>query len=130
MLRKIHHVGIVTGDLNKAVQRFEGFGLSWREVINNEDIGINAAFFLIGDSLIELINYTEPAKTHDHVVRSQKGIINHLCFEVDNLEVSIREFEQTGAKLVEGFPKCGAKGHIAFFYPETTEGILIELCQL
>jgi methylmalonyl-CoA/ethylmalonyl-CoA epimerase len=130
MLRKIHHVGIVTGDFNKAVQRFEEFGLSCREVIKNDEIGINAAFFLIGDSLIELIKYTDSAKTHDNVVRSQKGIINHLCFEVGNLEVSIREFEQTGAKLVEGFPRDGASGHIAFFYPETTEGILIELCQV
>jgi catechol 2,3-dioxygenase-like lactoylglutathione lyase family enzyme len=64
------------------------------------------------------------------VVRGNPGVINHLCFEVDNLETTIKDFERNGAKLVEGCPRPGAHGRVAFFYPETTEGILIELCEV
>jgi hypothetical protein len=32
--------------------------------------------------------------------------------------------------MIEGCPRKGAHGRIAFFHPETTEGVLIELCEL
>jgi methylmalonyl-CoA/ethylmalonyl-CoA epimerase len=64
------------------------------------------------------------------MVRGQKGTINHLCFEVDDLEATVQDFERSGAKLAEGCPRPGAHGRIAFFYPETTEGVLIELCEV
>ncbi|MBI5968095.1 MAG: VOC family protein [Deltaproteobacteria bacterium] len=130
MLKKIRHIGIIVEDFERAIERFEGFGLSCTEVKENKAHGVRVAFFPIGDTLIEFLNYTSPDKGHDSVVRSQKGAINHICFEVDNLEASIRDFEKKGAKLVEGDPRPGAHGRIAFFYPETTEGVLIELCQV
>ncbi len=130
MLKKIRHIGVTVNDLERAVDRFKGFGFSCTEVTENKDIGIQAAFFPIGDTLIEFLHYTGPDKGHDNVVRSQKGVINHLCFEVDDLEKSIKDFEKKGAKLVKGFPRPGAHGRVAFFHPETTEGVLIELCQL
>ena len=90
-------------------------------------------FLPIGNSSIEIICHKGPVKDDDpmeRVVRGQKGVINHLCFEVDDLGAAIQDFERTGAKLVEGCPRPGAHGRIAFFYPETTEGVLIELCEL
>jgi methylmalonyl-CoA/ethylmalonyl-CoA epimerase len=89
-------------------------------------------FFPIGDTLIEFLSFS-PDKGWDamhKVVRSQKGAINHLCFEVDDLEASIRDFEKNGATLAEGCPRPGAHGRVAFFKPETTEGVLIELCEV
>ena len=130
MLKKIRHIGIVVDDLARAVDKFQGFGLSCTETKENKNMGLRIAFLPIGDTLIEFLNYTGPDTGHDTVVRSQKGAINHICFEVDDLEASIKAFQQKGAKLVEGCPRPGAHGRIAFFYPETTEGVLIELCQV
>jgi len=130
MLKKIRHIGIVVEGLERAIERFKGFGLHCTEVMENKDIGVRIAFFPIGDTLIEFLKYTKPDTGQDTVVRSQKGAINHICFEVDDLEASIKDFEKNGAKLVEGCPRPGAHGRIAFFYPETTEGILVELCQV
>ncbi len=130
MLKKMRHVGIVVKDFQRGIDQFKGFGLSCNETLDLKEIGVKIAFLPIGDTLIELLCYTGTDKGHDNVVRSQKGAINHICFEVDNLEVSIKDFEKNGAKLVEGFPRAGAHGRVAFFHPDTTEGVLIELCQV
>ena len=131
-MKRIRHIGIVVADLDSTINLFEGFGLTCNEVIEKDDDGFRVALFPIGDIFIEFISFI-PGKELDHVlnvVRSQKGSINHVCFEVDNLKASIQAFEKKGAKLVDGCPRPGAHGHIAFFYPETTGGILIELCEL
>jgi len=133
MLKKIRHIGIFGEEFERGVERFKGFGLPCTEVKEIKEIGAKIAFLPIGDTMIELICHTGPDKGQDpvtRVVRGQKGTINHLCFEVDDLEASIKDFEKNGAKLVEGCPRPGAHGRIAFFYPESTEGVLIELCEV
>jgi methylmalonyl-CoA epimerase len=133
MLKKLRHIGIMAEDVERAIQKFKGFGLPCTEVIENKKIGLQVAFLPIGETFLEFIHHTEPDKGNDalaSVVRGQRGILNHLCFEVDDLEASIRDFEKAGAKLVEGCPRPGAHGRIAFFYPDTTEGVLIELCEV
>ena len=132
MLKRMRHIGVIVEDLDRAVKKFEGFGLKCNEVIERKADGMKIAFAAIGDTLIEFVNFS-PDKGWDPmhtIVRSQKGAINHLCFEVDDLEASIKDFEKQGAKLVEGCPKAGAHGRVAFFHPETTDGVLIELCEV
>jgi methylmalonyl-CoA/ethylmalonyl-CoA epimerase len=132
MLKKMRHIGVIVEDFDRAVKKFEGFGLPCTEVIERKADGMKIAFSPIGDTLIEFVNFS-PDKGWDPmhtIVRSQKGAINHLCFEVDNLEATIKDFEKQGARLVEGCPKPGAHGRVAFFYPETTDGVLIELCEV
>ena len=130
MLKKIHHIGIVVKDFDHAITRFKGFGFPCTEIKELQELGIRIAFFSIGDALIEFLYYTQPVKESDALVRSKKGAINHICFEVEDLEASIKDFQKNGAKLVEGYPRTGASGPLAFFYPETTEGVLIEICQI
>lgn len=132
MLKKMRHIGVVVEDFDRAVKRFEGFGLPCTEVTERKADGMKIAFSPIGDTLIEFVHFS-PDKGWDPmhtIVRSQKGAINHLCFEVDNLEATIKDFEKQGAKLVEGCPKAGAHGRVAFFHPDTTDGVLIELCEV
>jgi methylmalonyl-CoA/ethylmalonyl-CoA epimerase len=130
MLKRIRHIGIVTKEFERAIDKFKGFGLPCTEVTEIKELGIKVAFVPIGDSLIEFICYMDPEKGRDSVVRKQKGAINHICFEVDDIEASIKNFERNGAKLVDGYPKPGAHGRVAFFHPETTEDVLIEICQV
>ncbi len=130
MLRKLRHIGVVVKDLDRAVARFEAFGLHRSEIVELKRVGLRIAFFPIGDTLIEFLHYTETDAGEDNLVRSQPGPINHLCFQVEDLRASIEDFRRNGAELAEGFPRVGAHGMVAFFCPETTEGILIELCQV
>lgn len=119
-------------DFDNAIKKLEGFGLSFTELIEKKEDGIKIAFSPIGDTSIELVSFS-PGKAWGPmhtIVCSQKGAINHLCFEVDNLESTINDFEKQGARLVEDCPRAGAHGRVAFFYPETTHGVLIELCEV
>ena len=90
------------------------------------------AFFPMGDTMLELIchNRRISARMRSSMIRNYKGTINHLCFEVNDLEAAIGVFQKNGAKLAEGCPTSGAHGRVAFFHPDTTEGILIELCEV
>jgi len=133
MLKKLRHIGVMVENLERAVEKFKGFGLPCTEIKENKQIDVRMGFLSIGDTSIEVICHMGPDKGDDptvRVVRGQKGTINHLCFEVDDLEATIQDFERSVAKLVEGCPRPGAHGRIAFFYPETTEGVLIELCEV
>jgi methylmalonyl-CoA epimerase len=132
-MKKLKHVGIIANDFEKAVKKFKGLGFVCEEIKEDKELGVRAAFFAIGDSSLEIISLTKSPETDGpmmRVVRAQKGVINHLCFEVENLGAGIQHYEKQGAKLVEGCPVPGAHGSIAFFYPETTEGVLIELCEV
>jgi methylmalonyl-CoA/ethylmalonyl-CoA epimerase len=130
MLRKIRHIGVVVEHFERAIEKFSGFGLPCNEVSEIQEFGIKVAFLRSGDSLIELIYYTDPDKRQSGIVGRQKGPLNHICFEVDDLERTIQDFERKGARIVQGYPRAGAHGRVAFFYPETTEGVLIEICQV
>ena len=132
MIKKIRHLGIVVDDMDAAVKKYEGFGLRCNERMEKKEEGMKIAFFPIGDTLIEFISFS-PDKGWDpvhKVVRSQKGALNHICFEVENLEASIQDFEKNGAKLLAGSPIKGAHGRVAFFEPETTDNVLIEICEV
>lgn len=130
MVKKILHVGIITKDFEKGINRFKNFGLPLTEVKELKDLGVKIGFFPLGDASLELIGFTDPEKSKNSIVQKHKNVINHICFEVDDLEKTIQEFEHNGAKVVPGYPKAGAHGRVAFFYPETTEYVLIELCQI
>jgi methylmalonyl-CoA/ethylmalonyl-CoA epimerase len=133
MLKKLRHIGVMVENFERALERFKRFGLPCTEIKENKEIDARIGFLPIGDSSIEIICHTAPDKGDDpmvSMVRGHKGVINHLCFEVDDLEKTIQDFEGNGAKLAEGCPRPGAHGRVAFFYPETTEGVLIELCEV
>jgi len=133
MLKKLHHVGIIEEDFERAIERFKGFGLSCEELIENKETGIKIGFLRIGDAMFEIISHTRPDSGQDPVtslIRSRKGAINHICFEVDNLDATIQDFEKNGARLIEGCPRTGAYGRTAFFYPDTMEDVLIQLYEI
>lgn len=65
MLKKLRHVGIMAEDLERAIQKFKGFGLPCTEVIENKKIGLQVAFLPIGETFLEFIHHTEPDEGND-----------------------------------------------------------------
>lgn len=130
MIKKIRHIGIIVEDLERAISRYtDAFGLECSEVMEIEEVGLRIGFMPVGESLIEFLQYFKEDTGADSFVRAQKGAINHICFEVEDIEGALKELKAKGLRVVEGFPRKGAHGTVAFFLPEDTEGALIEVCE-
>jgi len=94
-----------------------------------EKSGLKTAHLSMAGQDIELIAYLSEAPCFGRdVMGNQKGL-NHIAFEVENLDKAIEWAEKTGQKLMEGFPTRGSKGNVAFFEPDTNDGLLIEFCE-
>jgi hypothetical protein len=77
---------------------------------------------------IELIQYTTEDTFGQKVMGPEKGI-NHLSVRVKDIRKALKDCQHKGLKVMEGFPREGSHGQVAFFEPHTTEGILLEICE-
>ena len=99
--------------------------------------GVNAivkwevALYPVGESMVELIAGTTPDSKHARMVDAGKGGLNHICFEVENIDEALAELKAKGIPLIDEVPRNGHAGcRIAFIDPSATENCLIELAQL
>jgi methylmalonyl-CoA/ethylmalonyl-CoA epimerase len=57
--------------------------------------------------------------------------LNHICFEVENIDEALAELKAKGIPLLDTEPRIGHAGsRIAFIDPKATENCLIELAEL
>lgn len=130
---KVDHIGIFVENLDRVIDKLRLLGIPCIHLKEETTQTPRIGFFPIGDIQLEIMSYPgaiQEDSALSRVVCAQKGAINHISLAVDEIEEGIKAFEKTGARVVEGCPMPGAHGPIAFFYPETTEGILIELCEV
>ena len=68
---------------------------------------------------------------HQKMVAEGKGGLNHMCFEVENIDEALAELKAKGIPLLDQVPRYGHAGcRIAFIDPSATENCLIELAEL
>ena len=128
---KIHHIGIAVRSLDEAATRFGGLlGLERGDRYDLPEWGVSALFLPVGESNLELLEpHGEDSSVGKFLSRRGEGL-HHVCFEVDDIEASLREFEQQGARLIDQKPRKGAGGHlVAFVHPKSSHGVLVELKQ-
>jgi methylmalonyl-CoA/ethylmalonyl-CoA epimerase len=57
--------------------------------------------------------------------------IHHIAYEVEDLAAAIQQLETEGVRMLDRVPRPGAHGaRVAFLHPESSQGILTELCQM
>lgn len=99
---KLHHIGIVCKDIHREREQIDKIHQvnSQSDVIFDELQNAELCLFNVDDNInLELVSGPMVEKLVD------KGIqYAHLCYEVENLEVSVREFKSKGA-LVVSAPK-------------------------
>jgi len=132
MLKKINHVAVAVNNLEEATQFYEevlGLTLSGVEVVEAQKTKVG--FFKIGESNIELVQPAAPDSPLTKYLETKGQGIHHVCFEVDDVEAEVKAFLEKGATLIDKTPRPGAHNtKVAFVHPKSSNGVLIELCEL
>lgn len=95
--------------------------------IKESDIRI--AFYALGSGEMELIEFKKPIDGVDPLVTRPGSGVQHVAFQVDDFQKALKTLTDKGLKMVKGFPRKGAHGQVAFFYPTKALDVLIEICE-
>ncbi len=129
----IEHIGIAVNSIDEAIPYWENvLGLKCYNIEEVADQKVKTAFFMVGQTKIELLESTSPdgsiAKFIDK--NNGKGGVHHLAFAVDGIEDALADAESKNVQLIDKTPRAGAEGlTIAFLHPKSTMGVLTELCE-
>jgi catechol 2,3-dioxygenase-like lactoylglutathione lyase family enzyme len=128
-LRRLDHVGVIVDDLGQG-KRFlaEVFGLSLEREYDLKDRGSKVAFFRSGDTEIELIQLTD-LEASEKRLRGRQGRVDHIGFEVDDLEKTVAELRARGVETTETPPRRLAVAFNCWTRAVTSDGVTYQLTQ-
>jgi len=90
---------------------------------------VKTAFFLVGDTKIELLESTSPEGPIGKFIEKKGQGIHHIAFAVKDATQALKIAEEKGVALVDKVSRKGAEGlNIGFLHPKSTHGVLTELC--
>jgi methylmalonyl-CoA/ethylmalonyl-CoA epimerase len=127
----IEHIGIAVANLKDAMAFYENvLGLTCYSIEEVPDQKVRTAFFMVGQTKIELLESTDPEGPIGKFVEKRGEGIHHIAFAVEDIEEKLEHIENKGIRLIDSKPRKGAEGlDIAFLHPKSTSGVLIELCE-
>lgn len=126
----IDHIGIIVEDLDRSITMFERlFHLKASKIQDMPNVGLRIAQLNAANINIELLQYLGKEESLAKKTMGANQGINHLSIEVEDIMASLKDLGGKDLKVMEGFPRQGSHGLVAFFEPETTEGILLEVCE-
>jgi len=127
----IEHIGIAVKDLKESIPYYENvLGLKCYAIEEVADQKVKTAFFMVGQTKIELLESTDPEGPIGKFLEKKGEGIHHIAFAVENLEDVLEETASKGVQLIDKQPRKGAEGmHIAFLHPKSTFGVLTEFCE-
>ena len=127
----IEHIGIAVKKLNEAIKFYEDIlGLKCYSVEEVKDQKVKTAFFMVGQTKIELLESTEPDGPIGKFIEKKGEGIHHIAYAVKGLQQSLDEVKSKNVVLIDDKGRKGAEGlNIAFLHPKSTFGVLTELCE-
>jgi methylmalonyl-CoA/ethylmalonyl-CoA epimerase len=127
----IEHIGIAVNSIAEAIPFYEKvLGLKCYNIEEVADQRVRTAFFMIGQTKIELLESTDPEGPIGKFIEKRGEGIHHIAYAVESIEERLREAEEAGIRLIDAAPRRGAEGlSIAFLHPKSTFGVLTELCE-
>jgi methylmalonyl-CoA/ethylmalonyl-CoA epimerase len=128
MITRIHHVAVVVRDLD------EGLAF-WRDtlelpLIRSADLpehGVRAALLGCGAGEVEVLAPMSADSGIGRFMESRGEGLHHVCFESDDVVREVRRFIGTGVDMVDGKPRAGLAGKVAFVHPRACGKLLVEL---
>ncbi len=131
MLKKINHIGIVVRDLEEALTLYsKGLGMKLDQRVEIPDVGPRIGVFKIDRMEIELLHYGNRELPIVKALKGDRLGVNHICYEVEGFDDAMSRLLENGYKLIEGFPRKGVHGRIAFFIPPHSPDERIEILEV
>ncbi len=126
----IEHIGIAVNSLDEAIPFYEKvLGLKCYAVEEVQDQKVKTAFFMAGQTKIELLESTDPEGPIGKFIEKRGQGVHHIAYAVDNVDNALSELESKGVRLIDQKSRKGAEGlNIGFLHPKSTLGVLTELC--
>ncbi len=131
-VKKIDHIGVAVKSSDSAIKFYEdALGLKSAGSETVEEQKVTTVFVPVGDSEVELLESTSPDGAVAKFINKRGEGIQHICFQVENIEEALKELKEKDVKLIDEVPRKGAGGRrIAFLHPKATFGVLIELSEI
>jgi methylmalonyl-CoA/ethylmalonyl-CoA epimerase len=127
----IEHIGIAVKSIEEAKKYYESIlGLKCYAVEEVADQKVKTAFFMVGQTKIELLESTSPDGPIGKFIEKRGEGIHHIAFAAKALQNSLDEIKSKNIMLIDEKGRRGAEGlNIAFLHPKSTFGVLTELCE-
>ncbi len=126
----IEHIGIAVNSLEESIPYYENvLGLKCYAVEEVKDQKVKTAFFMVGQTKIELLESTDPEGPIGKFIEKKGTGIHHLAFAMEDVGAALEQAEEKGIRLIDKTPRKGAEGlSIGFLHPKSTGGVLTEFC--
>ncbi|MCK5782702.1 MAG: methylmalonyl-CoA epimerase [Flavobacteriales bacterium] len=126
----IEHIGIAVDNLEESIKYYENvLGLKCYSIEEVTDQKVKTAFFMVGETKIELLESTSPDGPIGKFIEKKGQGIHHIAFAVKDASEALKTVEERGVRLVDKVSRKGAEGlDIGFLHPKSTHGVLTELC--
>lgn len=129
MIKGISHLGIAVMDVEKAREFYRtAFGLESDEPIIGAGGTVKASLIVLDNVVLELLAPIGSDVPVAKFLEKRGEGIQHVCYEVDNLNEEIDRFKAKGIETISK-PVQGAEGMSVFLHPRGTMGILTELVE-
>ena len=130
-LTHIEHIGIAVKSLEQSIPYYENIlGLKCYNIEEVADQKVKTAFFMIGQTKIELLESTDPQGPIGKFIEKKGEGIHHIAFAAENIQDALDEVVEKGVQPIDKTSRKGAEGlSIAFLHPKSTFGVLTELCE-
>ncbi len=128
--QKISHIGIAVENIHKAIGLYSLLGFEVSNIEELKEQKLKIALVDIGESKLELLQPTDKESVIQKFLDKKGPGIHHIAFEVGDIEAKIKDLKAKDIKLIDEKPGIGVGGaKFTFLHPESTEGVLIEICQ-
>jgi methylmalonyl-CoA/ethylmalonyl-CoA epimerase len=126
----IEHIGIAVTSLEDAIPFYENtLGLKCYAIEEVADQKVKTAFFMVGQTKIELLESTDPEGPIGKFIEKKGPGVHHLAFAVDKVNDALAELNEKGVQLIDKTSRKGAEGlQIGFLHPKSTLSVLTEIC--
>jgi methylmalonyl-CoA/ethylmalonyl-CoA epimerase len=127
-VQSLDHIGIIVKDLDVSVKKYEHvLGIKLDRIEDYGDGLLRIAFLPLKNVLIELIQPLKPGSAAWDFLQEHGEGIEHIAFEVDDLEAEWEKVMDKRIPVRDKEPKPGAGGtRICFLEPAALNGVLGE----